>query len=197
MQQGILTERAEGIYSFSHLTVQEYLTAKHVSQSQVTLTETIKQRLTERSWREVLLLVPGLLPNADDLLRQMKTMAEERIGLPKFQSLLNWAHKATINSINPADPLAKRALAIFFALERYRDRHRDRDLTNALNLNRDINLTRSRRFPDPFLERSHSLDLIYALDQALDRARSLVLLLKLISTLSKLKYSIETLTSAF
>ena len=31
IQQGIFVERATGIYSFSHLTLQEYLTAQHIS----------------------------------------------------------------------------------------------------------------------------------------------------------------------
>ena len=112
VQQGILTERAEDIYSFSHLTVQEYLTAQYLSQNQSVLTKVISKHLTEEHWREVLLLVPSLLPNADDLLERMQMIAQQRVDIPKWQALLTWASKATIGSSSSDKPIAKRCGAI-------------------------------------------------------------------------------------
>jgi hypothetical protein len=116
VQQGILTERAEEIYSFSHLTLQEYLVAQYLSQNLNTLTTAVTQQLLERRWREVFLLVSGLLPNADDLLTQMATVAQQQVRLPKLQALLKWANQVTVDSDNPASPLIKRVVVLFFAL---------------------------------------------------------------------------------
>jgi NACHT domain len=115
VQQGILTERAEDIYSFSHLTVQEYLTAQYLSQNPTVLAKAVAQHLTEQRWREVLLLVPGLLSNADGLLIQMQEVAQEKVSKTKLKALISWADQVTFDSANPAPPIAKRALALFLA----------------------------------------------------------------------------------
>ncbi|MEO0869879.1 MAG: NACHT domain-containing protein, partial [Cyanobacteria bacterium J06642_11] len=57
-QQGILVERATNIYSFSHLTLQEYLTARHIN-SKWLIQNLVSKRLTDERWREVFLLVSG------------------------------------------------------------------------------------------------------------------------------------------
>ena len=58
-QQGILVERAENAYSFSHLTLQEYLTAQYLVDNNQ-WDEVIVKHATDNRWREVLLLIPGL-----------------------------------------------------------------------------------------------------------------------------------------
>jgi hypothetical protein len=55
-----------GIYSFSHLTFQEYFTAKKIVAS--SNPEIIKSLLTEKRWREVYLLAGELNWNGDTLL---------------------------------------------------------------------------------------------------------------------------------
>jgi NACHT domain len=115
VQQGILVERAEDIYSFSHLTVQEYLTAQYLSQNQTALSEIVNRHLTEERFQEVFLLIPGLLPNADNLLKSMETIAQQRVCSPKLQALLNWANQVTVDSVNPSSP-SKRLMVLVFSL---------------------------------------------------------------------------------
>jgi NACHT domain len=112
VQQGILVERAEDVYSFSHLTVQEYLTAQYLSQNQTALIEVVSQHLTEQNWREVLLLVPGLFSNADSVLKHMQMIAQQNVNMPKLQALLTWANTATIDSSSSYKPTVKRCGAI-------------------------------------------------------------------------------------
>jgi predicted NACHT family NTPase len=69
VQHGVLVERAHGIYSFSHLTFQEYFTARYIvdNAGSGTLTQLIQRHLMDDRWREVILLTVSLLDNADTL----------------------------------------------------------------------------------------------------------------------------------
>jgi hypothetical protein len=66
-QHGLFVERAKGIYSFSHLTFQEYFTARYIidNATRGTLAHLVEAHLTEDRWREVFILVSELLENAD------------------------------------------------------------------------------------------------------------------------------------
>jgi hypothetical protein len=123
------------------LTVQEYLTAQYLSQNQDVLSETLSKHLIEERWREVLLLVSGLLPNADSLLKWMKIIAQKRVCSPKLQALFAWANQVTVDSANPAPLPAKRVLILFFAFARAHDLARDlaRDLAITITFARAIN----------------------------------------------------------
>ncbi|MCZ0899882.1 histidine kinase, partial [Microcoleus sp. HI-ES] len=73
VQQGILVERAEDVYSFSHLTLQEYLTAQYIADNNL-IEPLVTGHFGDRRWREVFLLVAGLVRaknGADDLLLLM------------------------------------------------------------------------------------------------------------------------------
>lgn len=77
-QHGLLIERAKGIYSFSHLTFQEYFSARKIvtDSNPIELEKNLKSlssHIVEKRWREVFLLAVGMLPSADSLLQYMKT----------------------------------------------------------------------------------------------------------------------------
>lgn len=115
-QQGILVERATDIYSFSHLTLQEYLTAFHIVEQRLE-DGLIDQHLEDERWREVFLLVAGLSGNrAIDFLHRLEHQAQT---YPKNHSnldnLLRWAVTSTEGSQGTYSPLAKRAVAVVIA----------------------------------------------------------------------------------
>ncbi|NEQ24479.1 MAG: histidine kinase, partial [Microcoleus sp. SIO2G3] len=111
VQHGVLVERAEGIYSFSHLTLQEYLTAQYIDDHRQIET-LVTEHLTDRRWQEVFLLVAGLMRGgADDLLLLMEKEAQKYINTPKLQALLRWAEQVTAGSESDLKPVAKRAIA--------------------------------------------------------------------------------------
>jgi len=65
-QHGLLVERARGIYSFSHLTFQEYFTARYfVESSGSQALEKLTNHITEKRWREVFLLTAEMAKNAE------------------------------------------------------------------------------------------------------------------------------------
>lgn len=72
-QHGILIERAKDIYSFSHLTFQEYLTAKKiVTNSEPKKLKNLAKEIGNYRWREIILLTASMLPNADFLIENIK-----------------------------------------------------------------------------------------------------------------------------
>lgn len=65
-QHSLLTKRALHIYSFSHLTFQEYFTAQYViDHSSEENLEKVLTQITKPRWNEVYRLIASLLPNAD------------------------------------------------------------------------------------------------------------------------------------
>ncbi len=79
-QHGLLVERAKGIYSFSHLTFQEYFTAREIVETQNNDSlEKLIENITDKRWREVFLLTAGMLRNADELVLLMKQKTDELV----------------------------------------------------------------------------------------------------------------------
>ncbi|WP_375467775.1 NACHT domain-containing protein [uncultured Nostoc sp.] len=115
VQQGILVERAEDVFSFSHLTLQEYLTAQYIDDHRQ-VEKLVNEHLTDKRWKEVFLLVAGLMRGgADELLLLMEKEAQKYINTPKLQALLNWAEQVTAGSTGDFKPVSKRAVAIAIA----------------------------------------------------------------------------------
>lgn len=115
VQQGILVERAQNVFSFSHLTFQEYLTALYISKSHHRIETLVAQHLQDKRWREVFLLVAGLT-NAEELLELMGQKAGKMIHSPKLKALLHWADNATAEAEGDISPTGKRAIALANAL---------------------------------------------------------------------------------
>ncbi len=115
IEQGILVERARDIFSFSHLTLQEYLTAQYIDDHRL-IEKLVTEHLTDERWKEVFLLVAGVMRGgADDLLLLMEKEGQQYINTPKLQALLNWAEEVTVGSQGDYKPVGKRAVAIALA----------------------------------------------------------------------------------
>ncbi len=115
IQQGILVERARDVFSFSHLTLQEYLTAQYIYDNRL-VEKLVTEHLTDKRWKEVFLLVAGVMRGgADDLLLFMEKEVQKYINTPKLQALLNWAENVTVGSPGNYKPVGKRAVAIAYA----------------------------------------------------------------------------------
>ncbi len=82
-QHGLLVERARRIYSFSHLTFQEYFPARAIVIGTPVSLEQLVRHLTEKRWREVFLLAVQMLPEADELLQRMKQQVDALMSAPQ------------------------------------------------------------------------------------------------------------------
>jgi predicted NACHT family NTPase len=113
---GLLVERAAKIYSFSHLTVQEYFTARHILESRSAgeaIRELIHKHLLDDRWREVILLAAGMLTEADDFL----TIVREEIGaLADKDTVRSWltAIEGVVLAYTAYPKYIARAFAAFY-----------------------------------------------------------------------------------
>ncbi|NEO98979.1 MAG: NACHT domain-containing NTPase [Symploca sp. SIO2E9] len=160
-QHGLLVERARGIYSFSHLTFQEYFTVRKIVTSIDPPLEKALQNLashiTEKRWREVFLLAVGMLYSADDLLQLMKKEIDALLeGDEKLQNFLTWVNQKSMSVEVSYKRVAIRAFYLSRALSL------DFDLSLDLSLDFDLSLSLSLDF-----DLSLDLDLSRALDLSL------------------------------
>jgi hypothetical protein len=118
-QHGLLVNRYEDIYSFSHLTIQEFLTAKHIIDNQLDINKIVKEHLCDKRWREVFLLLAGLR-KADELLKAIDQEASNYMTTPKLQKLLEWVEEVVDPRPGDIQPVGKRAMAIFITYESIR-----------------------------------------------------------------------------
>jgi hypothetical protein len=115
VQHGILVERAESIYSFSHLTIQEFLTALYLydDDAAAIVEQVVNDHLFDQRWREVFLLLFGLKNKGDALLLAMeKRIQKFVIENPKLQAILEWVEQVVDPNDGEIKSVGKRAIAI-------------------------------------------------------------------------------------
>jgi hypothetical protein len=115
IQQGILVERAKNVLSFSHLTIQEYLTAQHIADNNL-IEQLVTEHLIDQRWKEVFVLVAGLMRGgADSLLLLMEQEVSKLIN-PKLEALLRWAERETDGTAGNLKAVGKCAVALSIAI---------------------------------------------------------------------------------
>jgi NACHT domain len=110
-QHGILVNRYEDLYSFSHLTIQEFLTAKHIIDNNLNIKEILNKYIYDESWHEVFLLMAGLR-KADDLLLLIEQENQRCTHMPKILGLLRWVEEVTSLQPGGAQPIKKKLMAV-------------------------------------------------------------------------------------
>jgi predicted NACHT family NTPase len=117
MQHGILVEVAHGIYSFSHLTFQEYFTSRYIYENAANgaVRRLIRKYVVYDKWREVILLVASLLDNADtffdDFLKALDNLIRDDM---LCKTYLQWVKDQTERTSSPSS--FTRALFIYHSL---------------------------------------------------------------------------------
>lgn len=132
---GLLVEIARGVYSFSHSVFQEYFTALHIVENRnISLKAILDEHLLNRQWKEVLLVIAGRLPDADELLKYIFKQADALAKSETLQSLLSWLDEVT--TLHEVSSSSWRAwyLAVDQELQLYTANSRGRSHTLAQNL---------------------------------------------------------------
>ena len=155
-QHGLLVERACGIYSFSHLTFQEYFTAKQITRPTTQLPlalANLAQHITEKRYREIFLLTVDILPEADYFLILFKQKVDLLLSSePCLQGFMSWVHEKSKSTVSRYNVAAVRAFYLYLARSHGRDSYYD--FPSPLD------------FPSLLFSR-FSLDLLHAIDRNL------------------------------
>jgi len=200
-QHGLLIERADELWSFSHLTFQEHFTVQWLTQrSPKQLTEII----SNSQWQRVMNQLVNSQSPADRLLELIKQAIDRSIANePIVNQFLTWVFQKAESIQTCYRPAAIRAFYFVRALDHDHDHDHDLDfalaLALALDLDLDLDLTRALALA---LDRAHALDLVLerdrdlALASALTQALDRVLNLALDYNTSKLVNEVEALRAA-
>jgi len=171
------------MYSFAHLTFQEYFTAKYIMKEKQRVADLVTQHFNDKRWREVFFLVVSGLDNADGFFQSFKQAMDNLIKQDReLVALLQWADKKALAVETSHKIGAVRSFYFFLAYDRARalalalDRALDRALALDLDLARSFDLALALAL-DLDLARSFDLDrardLARDLDRALDRSLNL------------------------
>jgi hypothetical protein len=132
VQQGILMERAKNIYSFSHLTFQEYFTAKYIDDHGL-VEECISKYIAVPKWREIFILLSGIMKiGADRLLNAILKDIGDKVR--KNTILLNLVNQAA--KLDENTSIDKRLFNLILILSfctNYNDRQGLSNLLKILN----------------------------------------------------------------
>jgi predicted NACHT family NTPase len=174
---GLLCPRARGVYSFSHLTFQEFLSARRVA-SNPSLLAQMEPFLGEHRWREVWLLLSNLM-DTEYLAREVRRIVDASVrGHKIILELLSWCEVNTyiVAQASSREPV-RRCLtlfavldfATFFALDRAPAHDRapvpERALDLALDLARALDLAADCANDRDLAAFNRAVDL----DRAIDR----------------------------
>ncbi|MBE9195868.1 NACHT domain-containing NTPase, partial [Synechocystis sp. LEGE 06083] len=120
-QHGLLIERGRGIFSFSYLAFQEYLTARTIVadynlRALEKSLEGLVNHVTDAHWREVFLLTMAMLRSADSLVQLMKQKIDALVAEdPYLQDFLQWGSQKSQQISDQTQLVTKRAFYLAMA----------------------------------------------------------------------------------
>lgn len=206
VQHGLLVERARGIYSFSHLTFQEYFTAEKIVNEQK-LPELV-EHITETRWKEVFVLVAGMLSNADELLKLMRQKIDELFAEDKkVQEFLSWVNRKANSVETSYKQISVRAYYLMLTLDFTNPELNDYEFSEK-NLTLDYILNLSLRYsfilnvtlsPNPTLalNQDFTLEFSQSLSQTFNQLLDIDIATELKQILQNLKDQLPNKNSSF
>ena len=172
-------ERAKGIYSFSHLTFQEYFAAREIIVVRQSSDEALKElvnHLFDSRWREVFLLAVAMSHNAEKLTWLMKEKIDNLF--PEDDKLIGYFNWLIQKTQTPLDLSPKDNQAIQKSFEFYTEDNQTLSrifylgLDLVFNLNLNFNFNRNLN-PDLNLYQNPDLNLYLYLYRNLNLNRNL------------------------
>lgn len=145
----VWVEQAAGVCSFSHLTFQEYFTAKYIVDNQLngSLEKLVEEHLYDPKWKEVFVLVAGMLDDASLLLLLMKRKANEVLEVLETNELFRVAKESLLLVENKYPEVLRLHFAIQIAIDVYGSSHiidPANDLTRFLGVDFSFDLELDR-----------------------------------------------------
>lgn len=152
-------------FTFSHITLQEYFTARYIYQHQ-NIIQVVPNHLSDRHWQEVFLSISGMMiGNAEKLLLEIEAQANTYINNNKLQVILNWLDQVTFNSQGDFKNVVKRIATLFLVRPRFLA-----ELSSSLRVTRVLGTARDLY---QMFDNSLDFDPIFASDLSMSLAQAL------------------------
>jgi hypothetical protein len=202
-QQGIFTQRASGVYTFTHKTFHNYFMTRHILRmvshpdrpTNATLTQLI-QHVADDHWHEVFRLTASALDNAAPFFKAFRRAIDGLIrGDEGIEDFLWWATQKAKAVIVDVKPPALRGLYCYLDLALARPLALDHDILRA----RDLALALARSLDQGLaldLALDLGLNLAFALDRDLADARDRAHIRTMDRALNRVRDSIRTRAGA-
>ncbi len=150
---------------FSHVTFQEYFTARYVYYHQK-ITQIVPTYLNDRRWQQVFLILAGMmLGNTETLLLAIESQAANYINTANLRDILDWVDQVSIHTSSKAKGAIKRIATLFIARPRF-----TAELSTSLILTRMLSVANELH---KSLDSAMELDQIFAADLSLSLAHAL------------------------
>jgi predicted NACHT family NTPase len=178
-QHGLLTERARGIFSFSYLVFQEYLTARKIvaSHNLRALEHAIGglvSHITDPHWHEVFLLTASMLRSADSLVLLMKQEIDALVAQdPYLQEFLMWASQKS--QTIPSQPKVATSRAFYLALAQSPHRLAHFALASTLDQGMFLDAALENLLLEFVIDHSQDFAYVNACSEALNNILAMVL----------------------
>jgi energy-coupling factor transporter ATP-binding protein EcfA2 len=140
---GLLLGRARDVYSFSHLTFQEFFTANYIRGRVESQSNLIEAHLGETRWREVIISVAVLMSESDDyimmILRKMIVMGFTTQYLDLLKMYVSESARtarktgALIQTVTTKRPIGSYSQTDLEAVKNLMNKRRDQLIGNGLN----------------------------------------------------------------
>lgn len=181
-QHGILCERASQIYSFAHLTFQEYFAARYIVEEG---SGAIQRLITDRHvadprWREIILLTASLLDDADEYMACFQKAIDRLI--TDDSAILHFLGQIHAKSLSVNSSKESARIRAFYWCLAFNSVQKDL-YYQSLKTTLDLNLLRAHLEPDLALARNmetgneHAKSIYYARAALFDLAATLDLAL--------------------
>lgn len=158
-QHGLLIERADELWSFSHLTFQEHFTVQWLTQLSF---EQLAEKITNQQWQHVVRQLVGSQQPADRLVKLIRQAIERSVSHePEITQFLTWVLQKAKSIQLPYKSVAIRAF--YFAFDRSLDYGRTVDRSRAINCARTL-----YRAIDQVHTLDHNVEVAYTLVRDLD-----------------------------